>query len=78
MTTLTTCLSATVVYVAGRGRCAVATKVTIKMGTVNVATAMLGGRYSQQQAVKEFQRFPKRFQPCDVQLADMVNFAKVA
>ncbi len=53
---------ATVQYVKkGTGRCPWVTGVTIEVAGVQVATATLGGRYSQEQALAEFRRNRGRF-----------------
>lgn len=43
------------------GKCRVATEITIKLGTLDVAYATLGGRWGQAQALAEFKRNPQNF-----------------
>jgi hypothetical protein len=55
-------LTAVVVYQHGKNhRCPVVTEVTVRLGGVAVATATLGGRYTQAQALAEYRRNPDRF-----------------
>src|SRR5262249_25409091 len=55
-------LSAVVVYIRGRGKCRVATQVTIRLGDMPVARATLGGPATQADALGDFRRGPQRFQ----------------
>lgn len=62
MTTVKPELSAIVVYVRGQGKCRTATRVTIRLGDMPVAVATLGGKATQNDALREFRRYPQRFQ----------------
>jgi hypothetical protein len=54
-------LSAVVAYIDGKGKCKVVTVATIKVGPTLVATAKLGGRFTQAQALAEYRKAPGRF-----------------
>ena len=62
---MTNTISAVVNFVEGKSaKCRYATEITIKMGGLNIATATLGGRWSQSKACSEFKRNPNVFTPC--------------
>lgn len=54
-------LTASINHSKGRRRNSVVSHITVKLGPVTVAKATLGGKYNEQQAVKEFTRLPHRF-----------------
>jgi hypothetical protein len=61
MTKLATNLTAVVTYERTEGKLKFITHIAIKVGNLTAATATLGGRYSQNQAVTEFRKNQSRF-----------------
>jgi hypothetical protein len=71
-------MSAVIVYntvkTAGpNGKVRTTTFVTIKMGDTPYASRTLSGRYSQQDAITEFKRFPTRFIPAQNVTLDILK-----
>lgn len=54
-------LTVVVTYVAGTGKCRTATRISVRVGGVEVAHKTLGLRYSQEDARKEWQRNRRTF-----------------
>jgi hypothetical protein len=54
-------LECVVRYSAGKGRCKTATEIAIFIGPLLVAIKTMGGRYTPEQGLAEFQRNPKPF-----------------
>ncbi len=67
-------LKAIVNYIPGSAKVRTATEVIILEDTNALATAKLGGKYSQEQAIREFRKFPTRFNKI-VQLDDVFQTA---
>jgi len=74
-------LSAVVVYTTTHNshRLKTVTYVRIRAGETDYATRHLSGRYSQEQALTEFRRFPSKFNPtAKVNVDTLKALAKVA
>lgn len=62
-------LTAVVSHEKASGKVKVVSSVTIKLGDIVVATATFGGKYTQADALREFQKAPHRFSGTDAALA---------